>query len=105
MAKWSDCIELIKTRESINESGFAEQATEQIRSVFCNIKSVGYSEFYKAQQAGMKAELKVDLRLQDYEEETMVKIDARNYRVLRTYKSRNGDFIELTLTDIGEENG
>jgi len=105
MAKWSDLITLIKTvppTEVTNENGFAEEPIEQSRSIFCNKKSVGYSEFYKSQQAGYKAELKIDVYAQDYEEETLVEFEGKRYKVLRTYESRNGEFIELTLSDLSE---
>lgn len=105
MAKWSDVITLIKTvppTEATNENGFAQEPTEQSRSVFCNKKSVGYSEFYRSQQAGYKAELKVDIYLQDYQKEALVEFEGLRYKVLRTYESRNGEFIELTLSDLSE---
>lgn len=113
MAKWSDVITLIKSvppTEATNENGFAQQPTEQSRSVFCNKKSVGYSEFYKSQQAGYKAELKVDIYLLDYKDfyppdylgERLVEFEDLRYKVLRTYESRNGEFIELTLSDLSE---
>lgn len=105
MAKWSDILTLIKTippAEETNENGFAEQQEEQSRSAFCNKKSVGYSEFYKSQQAGYKAELKIDLHSVDYEGETLVEFGGVRYKVLRTYESKNGDFIELTLSDLTE---
>lgn len=106
MAKWSDVITLIKTvppTEATNANGFAQPPEDEpSRLVFCNKKSVGYSEFYKAQQAGYKAEVKIDLYTQDYEGETLVEFEGKRYKVLRTYESRNGEFIELTLSDLSE---
>lgn len=106
MAKWSDIITLIKTvppTEATNENGFAQPPEDEpSRSIFCNKKSVGYSEFYRSQQAGYKAELKVDIYLQDYEGETLVEFEGKRYKVLRTYESKNGEFIELTLSDLSE---
>lgn len=105
MARWSNIIALIKTippTEDTNENGFAELPTEQSRSVFCNKKSVGYSEFYRSQQAGFKAELKIDLHTQDYKGETLVEFEGKRYTVLRTYESKGGDFTELTLSDLSE---
>lgn len=105
MSKWCDVAVLIKAippEEETNAGGFPNPATEQSRSVFCNKKSVGYSEFYKASQAGYKAELKIDLHTQDYEGETLVEIEGKRYKVLRTYDSKGGEFTELTLTDLSE---
>lgn len=114
MAKWSDVITLIKPvppTEATNENGFdLPSQDEQSRSIFCNKKSVGYSEFYKSQQAGYKAELKVDVYLLDYKDfyppdylgERLVEFEGLRYKVLRTYESSNGEFIELTLSDLSE---
>jgi hypothetical protein len=105
MSKWCDVAVLIKAippEEETNAGGFPNPATESSRTVFCNKKSVGYSEFYKASQAGYKAELKIDLYTQDYEGETLAEYEGKRYRVIRTYESKNGDFTELTLSDLAE---
>lgn len=105
MSKWCDAVTLILTvppAEETNNNGFAELPAEQSRLVFCNKKSAGYSEFYKSKQDGYKAELKLDLHTQDYNGETLVEFEGRRYKVLRTYESKAGDFIELTLSDLAE---
>lgn len=105
MSKWCDAVTLILTvppTEETNNNGFAELPTEQSRLVFCNKKSVGYSEFYKSQQAGYKTELKLDLHTEDYSGEALIEFEGRRYKVLRTYESKAGDFTELTLSDLAE---
>ena len=82
--------------------GFALPPTYTPREVFGKIKSVGYSEFYRANAEGVKVDLKADIRTQDYMGETLVEIDSRRYDVLRSYISKNGEFIELTLTDLSQ---
>ena len=106
MAKWADEIKLIREDEAaggerVNENGFAEPKTESSRTVFCNMKSVGYSEYFKSQQTGKTVERKCDVHKADYEGEETVETmdDGRRYFVLKTYEI-DDDTIELTLTDL-----
>lgn len=107
MSKWSDMITLIEeppTDIDTNENGFPLEETgeEPSRSVFCNEKSVGESEFYRSQQAGFKVEKKIEVRAIDYQGEKLAIHDGQRYKILRTYASKNGEFIELTLSDLSE---
>lgn len=66
------------------------------REVFCNLRSVGHSEFYEAYATEHRPELKFTLAdYLDYEGETLVKYGADLYRVIRTY--RTGHELELTV--------
>ena len=67
--------------------------------MFCNIKSIGQSEFYQAQVAGLRPEIKVEVKLQDIvENATHFKINGTIYKILRTYKLQ--DKTEITLTSM-----
>ena len=55
-----------------NEHGFPVARTETATTVFADKKSVGFSEFYKAQQAGYTTELKFDVHSFEYEEQQIV---------------------------------
>ena len=53
--RWGEQITLIALSEPsprTNEHGFPVARTETATTVFADKKSVGFSEFYKAQQAG-----------------------------------------------------
>lgn len=53
--EWLDELTLIAetTAENrVNKNGFAVKPEESTRTVFCNKKSVGYSEYFKSQQTG-----------------------------------------------------
>lgn len=69
--------------------------------VFCNIKSIGQSEFYQAQVAGLKPEIKVEVR--SYNGADHFELNDKLYKILRTY-TKGGDVIELTLTSLLNEN-
>ena len=68
----------------------------------------GFSEFYKAQQAGYTTELKFDVYSFEYAGQQIVEYpvsSGKRYRVLRTYTPPNGEFTELTLVDLPEAEG
>ncbi|WP_052152879.1 phage head closure protein [Dehalobacter sp. UNSWDHB] len=101
--RWTDLLTLValsEPDERVNEHGFPNEQTETAKTVFANKLSVGYSEFYKAAQAGYTAELKFDVYTQEYEGQEIAEYEGKRYRVLRTYVSKNGEFTELTLVDL-----
>lgn len=89
--------------ERVNENGFPNPWEETRTTVFCNVKSVGFSEFYKAAQAGYEAELKCDVYAEEYHKERLAEYEGRRFKILRTYRDpKKPDEIELTLSDITE---
>lgn len=105
MSKWCDVVTLIKTipnETETNSGGFPIATAEQSRTVFCNKKSISYAEFYKASQSGYKVELKIELHTPDYCKEVYAEVDGKRYKVLKTYESKCGEFIELTLSNLSE---
>lgn len=109
--RWGEQITLIALSEPsprTNEHGFPVARTETATTVFADKKSVGFSEFYKAQQAGYTTELKFDVHSFEYEEQQIVEYpvsSGKRYRVLRTYTHGNGEFTELTLVNFRKRNG
>ena len=69
---------------------------ETSREVFALLGSIGQTEFYQAQAAGLKPELKFTLAdYLDYDGEILAEYRGQRYRVLRTFRS--GQRLELTL--------
>jgi hypothetical protein len=102
MAEWVDEITLVSQTapdERVNENGFENEPQESKRTVFCNKKSVGYSEYFKSQQTGKVVESKCEVHRADYEGEETVEMDGKRFFVLKTYDI-DDDTIELTLTDL-----
>lgn len=102
MANWTDEITLIREAEGedrVNNNGFAVTPEESSNTVFCNMKSVGYSEYFKSQQTGKVVERKCEVHKADYSGEDTVEVDGQRYFVLKTYETGE-DTIELTLTDL-----
>lgn len=106
--RWADQITLIALTEKTprtNEHGFPDDGDETATTVFADKKSVGYSEFYKAQQAGYTTEMKFDVHSFEYTGQRIVEYPVSSgtrYRVLRTYLHGNGEFTELTLVNLPE---
>ena len=108
---WNDQIKLIAQTDKTprtDDNGFPLPRDEASTTVFADKKSVGYSEFYKAAQAGYTAELKFDVHTMEYAGEQAVEYpvgSGTRYRVLRTYLHGNGEFTELTLVNLPEAEG
>lgn len=109
---WRDQITLIaisETSERTNEHGFPIMKPETATTVFADKKSVGYSEFYKAEMAGHVAEVKFDVYAMEYNGETIAEYpvsSGKRYRILRTYIHNDGELVELTLSSFPEaQNG
>lgn len=96
-------LTLISVAKTRNENGYAIDGAETERTVFCDAESVKRSEFYDALRAGFETTAVFVLWLADYNGEKKCRFDEREYRVIRTY--RDGDYIELTCVDAGEDNG
>ncbi len=74
------------------------EGKEEKTDVFAEISSVGQAEFFSAAQIGFKAEMRLSVRTEDYEGQTLVIVKHRRYAIYRTYMKDNGK-TELYLTD------
>lgn len=91
----ADVCELIT--EAPEAHGIFDAVTETKRKVYCNVKSVGQSEVYQAQAAGLNPELKLILaHAFEYKGEKIAEFRGERYGIIRTYVNE-ADGIELTL--------
>jgi hypothetical protein len=110
---WTDEITLVayptdgELETALNNHGFpTAPGNEDLKPVFADAKSVGFKEFYAAQQAGYTAELKLDIFKAEYSGQQIVAIGDARFKVLRTYcDRRTPDLIELTLSDLSQQRG
>ena len=73
-----------------------EQISEM---VYAEIKSIGQAEFYQAQTAGKKPQIKFKITdYQDYQGQTYLLHDGIKYKILRTYQTSSN---ELEITCYG----
>lgn len=84
---YNEVIHLLSTRNVINDVG--DQIEERIEKMrFAKIKSIGQSEFYQAQAAGLKPEIKFVLAdYLEYENQQELMFNGFRYKVLRTYRT------------------
>lgn len=75
--------------------------TKSIDKVTAVRESISQSEFYQAEQAGLRPEFRLVLYSGDYAGQTSLNIDGDDYTVYRTYSPRR-DRIELY---VGERVG
>lgn len=93
-----DVITLISSQNDVNQSGDIEKVTEE-REVFARVKSIGYSEFYQAQAAGLRPNLTFVLSdYMDYNNEQRIKYNDKLYTVIRTYKVESKNELEIVVT-------
>lgn len=94
---WKNTAYLMREKHIIDELHRPKVSYDE-EKVFCNVKSIGFSEFYQAQTAGLKPEIKLETKLIDLTNVTHVKLNETIYKVLRTYQKQ--DLIEIVLTSM-----
>lgn len=101
--KFINPIFLIKNDLIQNEIG-SWIKKEKKRKVFVDMSSISLTEFYNAKVAGMKPELKINMREFEYKgEENIIYLDTK-YSIIRTYIKGNG-IIEIVCSEFeGEKN-
>ena len=101
MARWTEELQLIKTRTDKDGDGLPVEVETARRDIFANEKSITRSEFYSAKQADVKADIVYEVLQPDYEGEMLLDCGGKRYSVIRTYK-KGDDIIELVCSDISE---
>ena len=84
--------------ETPGDHGIFDTHAETKRDVFCEVRSVGYQEFYRALEQDLHPTF--IFRLADYAEyqgEKICEYDGTRYRIVRTYIDRYA--IELTVEE------
>ena len=76
------------------DSKGVDRKTQSQRTVFCGVESVSASEFFAANAAGLKPELRFTMFRFDYEGEEECIFEDEYYSIYRTYRVKN-DRIEL----------
>lgn len=92
----SDVIYLIDYRYKSDSIG-QRIPCEVKRELFCNIQSIGMSEFFEAGKIGLTPELKATILSFEYQGEEVAEYRGRKYTIYRTYQGRN-DAMELYLS-------
>lgn len=96
MQEWN-VVYLIDYIKSNEVDEFGDPIYEEVKTkVWAKCKSISQKEFYQAETAGMKPEIKFILTTsRDYNEQTEIVYDKKRYKVLKTYIPED-DSIEIT---------
>ena len=88
------------TQDDLGEWTETQTKTE----VFGLVESVSMSEFYQAGMQGFKPEFKVDVWMNEYNDQELLEYKDKLYTIYRTYRRSDGR-TELYVTERkGEEN-
>lgn len=85
---------LIKVSTTRDKYGATHEEAEK-RDVFCNRYTVSANDSIQAQSQGLQARASIQLRAIDYEGESRVEFDGKEYEVSSTVGS--GELIRITL--------
>lgn len=107
-----DEIALVKTKKHIETDKSGREKIEYAsREVFCYEKSVGMSEYYRAQSAGTQVSVILGIRKDEYDASILfkdgkrvlpseVEKDGILYKIERAYKILENGIVELTLVEV-----
>jgi len=93
-----DVISLITVTTTENELGDTIEVSTE-RQVFADKQSVRQSEFYQAAATGLRPELMFVVRSIDYQGETRLKYNDKEYNIIRTY-DKDGELTELVCQGV-----
>ncbi len=94
----NEIVTLKKVAFKKDADGYTVGKTKSESFVFAEKKSVTRSEFYAAMQAGVTATAVFVITALDYNNETEIEHNGKQYTVIRTYQPPGND-IELVCSD------
>ena len=84
-----DEITLIAKITTQGSDGYPTETTTST-TVYADVRSVGYREFYSAQADTMRAEIVFLVNPDDYDGQTQLTYGSKKYHVIRTYTAPRG---------------
>ena len=95
---WNHEITLT-AKQNIGKDKLKQNITEEVKTVLlCRKKSITRSEFYQANQAGIRPSLVVDIHSFEYDNQELAEFEGKRYRILKTYPV-DLETLELTMTE------
>lgn len=88
---------LLQTTYNKDELG-QQMPVIRSRPVLVTVKSIGQSESFKAGQAGLNPDIRLDVSMYDYDGEKEVQFMGNTYTVYRNFTRFEDETIELYLT-------
>ncbi|HEM3009467.1 TPA: phage head closure protein [Streptococcus suis] len=95
---WNHEITLV-AKKITGKDKLKQNITEEHKTVLlCCKKSITRSEFYQANQAGIRPSLVVDIHSFEYDNQELAEFEGKRYRIIKTYPV-DIETIELTMTE------
>ncbi len=94
----NDVLTLVSQAYALDDYG-VQRPTETTRNVYCDVASITQTEFYAANEAGLRPALRFDIFAYDYNGEEIVEFNGVRYNVYRTYQRYN-DVLELYVNKV-----
>jgi SPP1 family predicted phage head-tail adaptor len=95
---WNNEITLIANKIT-GKDKLKQNITEEVKTkLLCRKRSITRSEFYQANQAGLRPSLVVDIHSFEYENQELAEFDGKRYRIIKTYPI-DLEILELTLME------
>lgn len=100
---WNNELTLISSTITYDEIGNPIETPNNI-DIFCDMKSIGRTEFYNAAANGLKPEYILVVHPYEYNDETYIEFSEnekpkQKYKVIKTYK-KNFEELELTCEKV-----
>lgn len=96
--QFSDEIFLLKSTQAPTDAGHPAGESTTKRAVWANKKSVGMSEYYKADANGKKITAVFEVHTEDYEGEMLLEYHGQLFDVERSYETKPST-VELSCTN------
>lgn len=104
----NDIIYLVSIEKEQDEDGFLSETISEFRC-FGEVRDVKYTEYYQASLAGITASAVVSVNDADYHipkiRPSRVRIDDTMYKIIRRYRKKKENSVELTLEEIENVDG
>lgn len=93
-----EVIKLVTVINDVNSIG--DPIKTKIKTgVFADKQSIRQSEFYQAAATGLRPEIMFIIRTIDYNNESIIEFNNKEYNIIRTYEKDN-EFIELVCQGV-----
>ena len=100
---WRDIGYLCKANKHLDAMRRATKSGFERREVPCNEKGIKRNEVYQAAVAGVKPELCIEIKADEYQREAYFEYKGIMYSIVRTYPVKNEN-LELILTTLTKDN-
>lgn len=93
---WNEVIKLGEEKEVYEDFEYIK--TYDFHQVFCNEVSIKQSEFYYANQQGLRPEVAFAIRREEYNGETVFEWNDKRYYLVRTFANQRNGTVEVYLS-------